>query len=125
MFGRARYSLLLLTAAGALSAACGGDDGGEKHCNGGGSGNTLEGSYCEDTEMIFAEVKCLLVANNLRIEYVRMIGTGSEKTLQIILSGDNVTLEPNREINLKMVAAEVRRVVAEAQEPIRLTAQIE
>lgn len=107
--------------------ACGDSDGEENQCNGGGSGNTLEGSYCEDVDMIFTEVGCLTVVGSkaLRIEYVRPIGTGSEKTLQIILSGDNVVLEANKEIKLTDVGAEVRRILADAAAPIRLTDELE
>jgi hypothetical protein len=107
-------------------AACGGaKEGEERECNDGGSTNTLNGSYCEDVSMLYKEVKCLTVGQALRIEYVRPIGTGSEKTLQIIVSGENVVLEAGTEIKLLDVGAEVRRIIADAQAPITLTGELE
>jgi hypothetical protein len=108
----------------ALFAGCGGPgEGDERHCNDGGSPNKLEGSYCEDVSMIYTEVRFLTVSTALRIEYVRPLGSGSEKTLQIILDGSRVVLEPNVDIQLLATGAQIRRVLAEAQ--ITLTQEIE
>lgn len=109
-----------------LLAACGGkDEGEERRCNDGGSGSTLRGSYCEDVEMRYTDVKFLIVSDSLRIEYVRPVGTGSEKTLQIILNGTEVVLEPNVDIKLLDSGAQVRRVIAESPAPLTLTGEIE
>jgi hypothetical protein len=115
---------MLALAASFLCAGCGGDDG-ERECNDGEEANSLEGSYCEDTEMKYTQVRVLTVADALRIEYTRPIGTGAEKTLQIILSGGNVVFAPNTEINLIDAGAEVRRILAEAPAPITLTQELE
>lgn len=120
--------LLLLVGLVALigASSCGGDDPGDvRGCNDGGAGNALRGSYCEDVEMLFTEVKALTVSKSLRIEYVRPIGGGSEKTLQIILDGTVVVLEPNVEINLLESRAQIRRIVAEAQTPLTLTGELQ
>ena len=104
-------------------AGCGGADDGYRHCNDGDSGNSLKGSYCEDIDMAYSQVRVLTVSNALRIEYVRPLGTGSEKTLQIIIDGSSVVLEPNVEIGMVASGAQVRRIVAEA--PQNLTAELE
>jgi hypothetical protein len=109
-----------------LGTGCGGTaDDGLRHCNDGGSGNTLRGSYCEGLDVAFSEVKALTVSTALRIEYVRPIGTGSEKTLQLILDGSVVILEPNVEIKLLDAGAQVRRILADAQAPQNLTDELE
>lgn len=109
----------------ALLAACGGSDDGLRHCNDGGSGSTLHGSYCEGIDMAFSEVAILTISGALRIEYVRPLGTGLEKTLQIIIDGSVINLEPNVEIELLAAGAQVRRVIAEAQAPQTLTGELE
>lgn len=95
----------------------------DRECNDGGSPPTLAGSYCEDISMLYREVKCLTVSDALRVEYVRPVGTGSEKTVQIIVSSANVVLEPNHEIKLREVGGEVRRILAEGN--LSLTEELE
>lgn len=121
-FGGLAHGLGL--ALGLALASCGGSaEGEERECNDGGSVPTLDGSYCEDVEMLYLESKCLTVDPALRIEYVRPLGSGSEKTLQIIVSGANVVLEANKEINLSSAGAEVRRILSAG--PLTLTAELE
>lgn len=119
------FTSMILAFASVAASCGGGGEGDERECNDGGSIPTLSGSYCEDVQMLYLQAKCLTIAPALRIEYVRPIGTGSEKTLQIIVSGDNVVLEPNKEIKLLAAGAEVRRILADAQAPITLTGELE
>jgi hypothetical protein len=118
---RAAAAILVL----AFGCGGGGGDGDERHCNDGGDGNTLNGSYCEDVDMIFTQAKFLTVSTALRIEYVRPIGTGIEKTLQIILDGSRVVLEPNVDIQLLAAGAQIRRILVNAQAPLTLTGEVE
>jgi hypothetical protein len=107
--------------------ACGGGGGpngsDQRSCNDGGSGNTINGSYCDGTPMNFTDVHFLTVSSALRIEYDNKIGTGGEeKTLQIILINNPM---PNVDIFILQSGAQVRRLLADAQAPQDLTMQLD
>lgn len=103
-----------LVAALALSCGNGKDETDERACNDGGSGTALSGSYCEDIEMAYTEVKVLKVMSTppaIRIEYLRTLGASAEKTLQIILNGGTVVIEADRAIDLLAADAHIRRLL--------------
>ncbi|MBK8009896.1 MAG: hypothetical protein IPK13_00980 [Deltaproteobacteria bacterium] len=109
---------------GSLLAACGDD--GIYECNGGGSANTLSGSYCENTEMVFTEVALLLVdsTKTLRIEYVN--GDRTNKTLQILVTPrQDAPFVPDQTVYLTEIGATVQRFAASATAPINLTSELE
>jgi len=110
---RALRLLLLSTVACGL-AACGDSDG-ESRCNGGGGANQLEGSYCEDVEMLFTEVRLTQLESGprsyLRIEYVRPIGTGLEKTLSVVFDTNAVMITEGEKIDLLAAGGSVTRVL--------------
>ena len=105
---------------------CGGSDG-EKQCNGSGGANTLTGSYCEDVEMRFSQVRLLRVDAGatafLRIEYVRPLGTGLEKTLMVILDTGATSIETGTKIDLLGNGGSVTRLLVEGS--INLTPELE
>ena len=107
-------------------AACGGEDG-EKTCNGSGGDNRLEGSYCEDVEMRFTEVRVLRQASGgsefLRIEYVRPLGTGLEKTLTVLFDAGQLTITPGARLAFLTAGGSVRRVLLEGS--VNLTSELD
>jgi hypothetical protein len=108
-----------------LACGGGGKNSDEHKCNDGGSGNELHGSYCEDTPMNFTDVRFLTIGSGLRIEYDRTLGSGSEKTLQIILDGSRYVFMDNTDIPLLEDGGLVRRILADAQEPQNLTVELD
>lgn len=109
---------------GSLLTGCGDD--GIYECNGGGSANTLSGSYCENTEMVFTEVALLLVGSTktLRIEYIN--GDRTNKTLQILVTPPaNEPFVENQTISLTAIGATVQRFAASATAPINLTSELD
>lgn len=121
---RALRSLALACAL--VGTACG-SDGDETRCNGGGGANTLEGSYCEDVEMLFAEARLLKLSSGdrdfLRIEYVRPLGTGLEKTLMVVFDTKAVTITEGEKINFLEAGGSVTRVLLNG--PVTLTGELE
>lgn len=121
-----RFMTITALAASATLLACGGD-GDDTRCNGGGGSNQLEGSYCEDVEMVFSEVRLSLLTSGprayLRIEYVRPIGTGLEKTLSVVFDTNAVTIEPGTKLDLLTAGGSVTRVLSEGI--VTLTPELE
>lgn len=119
-----RLSIIL---AAALLGACGGSDGDEKRCNGGGGANQLEGSYCEDVEMLFTDVRVNLLESGpqsfLRIEYVRPLGTGLEKTLMVVFVVSDVMVVEGEKIPLLDFGGSVTRVLNTGS--VNLTSELE
>ncbi len=115
-----------LLACATLLSACGGDSS-ETKCNGGGGANTLEGSYCEDVEMLFTEARLLKLTSGdrafLRIEYVRPLGTGLEKTLMVVFDTQAVTITPGEKIDFLQAGGSVTRVLLAG--PVTLTTELE
>jgi hypothetical protein len=119
MFQNGRCLGLLLTAL--LSAHCGGA-GSESSCNGGSTGGgSIEGSYCEEVEMIFSEVRTRLVQSkdennedvprSLEIDYRRPLGTGFETTLKISINLLFFELRDNVSVDLTETGTSVRRIL--------------
>jgi hypothetical protein len=108
-------------------AACGGEDDGERLCNGAGGDNRLEGSYCEDVEMRFSEVRLLSQASGgaqfLRIEYVRPVGTGLEKTLAVLFDPGQLDVQLGQRLPFLTAGGSVRRVLLEGA--VTLTPELE
>ncbi len=107
-------------------SACGGEE--EGVCNGGSyAGGKLEGSYCEDVEMRFTELRTRLQSSGqqqfLAIEYVRPLGTGLEKTLSVVLQISSVTVTPGQPIDLLAAGGSVRRTLSEGV--MNLTPEVE
>lgn len=94
-----------------------GSSGDEQSCGGSGGANELSGSYCEGLEVKFTEVQTLLQSDTfLRVEYIRPLGTGQEKTLQILFDTTKVNIELGAPISLVDVGATVRRVLTEGSQ---------
>lgn len=120
-----RWGLILALALSGAACGDGGNSGDERECNDGNDSNSLKGSYCENTPMVYRDVKFLVVQGSkaLRVEYVRTIGTGSEKTLQLIVPSDRVMLLPNTDIKLLDAGASVRRLLAEGVQDLTVEIQ--
>lgn len=116
----------LLACAMTVAWGCGSDTG-ENRCNGGGGANTLEGSYCEDVEMLFTEARMLTLTSGdrafLRIEYVRPLGTGLEKTLMVVFDTQAATITPGEKIDFLQAGGSVTRVLLAG--PVTLTTELE
>lgn len=108
--------------------ACGGaSEGDELSCNGNGGDNLLEGSYCEDVEMIFTEARVLSLVSGarsfVRIEYVRPLGTGLEKTLMVVFDASAVMIVPGEKFNFLDAGGSVTRILQAG--PVGLTGELE
>ncbi|MEL7368146.1 MAG: hypothetical protein AAFN74_04475 [Myxococcota bacterium] len=100
--------VLLMTA-----AACGGSN--EGQCNGSeAGGGLLEGSYCENVDITWTEVRTILQASGqnqfFRVEYVRPAGDALEKTLTLQFNVSRVVPNTNQRIQFLMASGSVRRV---------------
>ncbi len=109
-------------------AACGGvTEGDERQCNGSSGDNLLEGSYCEDVEMIFTEARVLKLESGsrsfLRIEYVRPLGTGLEKTLMVVFDANAVMIVPGEKFDFLDAGGSVTRILQSG--PVGLTGELE
>jgi hypothetical protein len=135
MRGRQWWVLLLSSMAFGTGFGCSGGKGNsDTHsCNDGASGNALSGSYCEDTPMLFTEVRFLTLDTALRIEYVRPVGSGAscetgvacEKTLQIIIDSTMYMFMKSACVPVLMDGGSVRRILADTSEPIDLTMDLD
>ena len=117
-----RKSAYIFSAALAFALAGCGDDG-ETSCNGGGGDNRLEGSYCEQVEMVFTEARLRKQGTFLLIEYVRPIGTGLEKTLIVTLDTDGLMIVPGERLDFLASGGTARRVLTDAT--VNLTPELD
>ena len=112
-----------------FASACSGDD--KTTCNGADGANSLDGSYCEDIDMAFTEVriKSQESAGNqfVTIEYLdgELNPQNPVKTLQIIFNAGATMIEPDAPLDLNVIMASIRRFPPEASRPIDLTGDLE